>query len=125
MPGRMLCMTDLPTCHRQSLTITCQPQDDKAQRTQTHQLFKEHFKNKLVTTTKDGSIVIRWWRPSDKNGQSPFGMHMCTIRPNYSTDKRVLKDEFAELGGAYLQFSLYKENKDTMEAINTLCKTCR
>ncbi|KAI9287761.1 pseudouridine synthase [Umbelopsis sp. AD052] len=88
-------------------TVTCPPQDDKQQRTETHQLFKEHFKNKLMTTTQDGSIVVRWWRPSDKN------------------DKRTMKDEFEALGGTYLQFSLYKENKDTMEAVNTICKTCR
>ncbi|KAH8555919.1 pseudouridine synthase [Umbelopsis sp. PMI_123] len=88
-------------------TVTCPPQEDKLQRAQTHQLFKEHFKNKLVTTTIDGSIVVRWWRPSDKN------------------DKRTMKDEFDALGGPYLQFSMYKENKDTMEAINSICKTCR
>ncbi|GAB5589309.1 multisubstrate pseudouridine synthase 7 [Umbelopsis nana] len=88
-------------------TVTCPPQDDKLQRTKIHQLFKEHFKDKLVSTTQDGSIVVRWWRPSDKN------------------DKRAMKDEFAALGGPYLQFSLYKENKDTMEAINTICKICR
>lgn len=45
--------------------------------------------------------------------------------PNTWTDKRAMKDEFEALGGPYLQFSLYKENKDTMEAINTICKICR
>jgi tRNA(Glu) U13 pseudouridine synthase TruD len=42
-----------------------------------------------------------------------------------SKDKRTMKDEFEALGGPYLQFSLYKENKDTMEAVNNICKTCR
>ncbi|CAM0137074.1 multisubstrate pseudouridine synthase 7 [Umbelopsis sp. WA50703] len=88
-------------------SVECPAQDDKQKRTETHLFFKTYFKNKLVTTTVDGKIVVRWWRPSDKK------------------DKRALKDEFLALGGDYLQFSMYKENIDTMEAVNTLCKFCR
>ncbi|KAG2171676.1 hypothetical protein INT43_008056 [Umbelopsis isabellina] len=88
-------------------SVECPAQDDKQKRTDTHLFFKTYFKNKLVTTTVDGKIVVRWWRPSDKH------------------DKRALKDEFEALGGDYLQFSMYKENIDTMEAVNILCKFCR
>ncbi|KAJ2963867.1 hypothetical protein NQZ79_g1127 [Umbelopsis isabellina] len=94
-------------------SVECPAQDDKQKRTDTHLFFKTYFKNKLVTTTVDGKIVVRWWRPSDKHGF------------NEKQDKRALKDEFEALGGDYLQFSMYKENIDTMEAVNILCKFCR
>jgi tRNA(Glu) U13 pseudouridine synthase TruD len=80
----------------------------------------------LVTTTVDGKIVVRWWRPSDKKGKLNFIISGLSINfSNDIADKRALKDEFLALGGDYLQFSMYKENIDTMEAVNTLCKFCR
>jgi hypothetical protein len=85
-----------------------------------------------MTTTQDGSIVVRWWRPSDKNGRCDWkrrkgnhGHGPIVFLIAVSKDKRTMKDEFEALGGTYLQFSLYKENKDTMEAVNNICKTCR
>lgn len=37
-------------------------------------------------------------------------------------DNRPRDQSFAQLGGDYLHFTLYKENKDTMEAINTIAR---
>jgi tRNA pseudouridine13 synthase len=37
-------------------------------------------------------------------------------------DNRGQAREFAEAGGEYLHFTLYKENKDTMDAVNTIAR---
>lgn len=37
-------------------------------------------------------------------------------------DNRGRDQSFAQLGGDYLHFTLYKENKDTMDAINTIAR---
>ena len=36
--------------------------------------------------------------------------------------RRGQNQEFKELGGEYLHFTLYKENKDTMDAVNTIAR---
>lgn len=36
--------------------------------------------------------------------------------------RRGQNQEFRELGGEYLHFTLYKENKDTMDAVNTIAR---
>lgn len=41
---------------------------------------------------------------------------------NNNTNRRDQAREFAEAGGDYLHLTLYKENKDTMDAVNTIAR---
>ncbi|RIA96010.1 pseudouridine synthase [Glomus cerebriforme] len=80
---------------------------DKNKRKDIHQFFKEHFGNKLNTEAKDGVIRIN--------------MHTDKTRKD-RRNKQQKNDIWNALGGSYCQFTLYKENRDTIEAINFLGK---
>ncbi|CAG8703205.1 10592_t:CDS:2, partial [Scutellospora calospora] len=86
---------------------TEKPEKDKDKRTIIHKFFKNHFGNKLNTETKEGAIRI--------------SMHTSKTR-NDRRNKRHELDQWATLGGSFCRFVLFKENRDTMEAINSLCK---
>ncbi|EMC92174.1 hypothetical protein BAUCODRAFT_78724 [Baudoinia panamericana UAMH 10762] len=88
---------------------------EKAKRTAAHGAVRQIFASKLQTETlqdEPGVISIRAAPirgPSGARGQQ-------TDTVNGSITKGKLGWE--ELGGEYLHFTLYKENKDTMEALS-------
>ncbi|RHZ79852.1 hypothetical protein Glove_140g75 [Diversispora epigaea] len=88
--------------------VDVKPEDDKVKRKAIHEFFKNHFGDKLNTETKEKAIRI--------------SMHTFKTK-NDSRNKR--KEDWESLGGPYCQFVLYKEKRDTMEAINFLCKALK
>ncbi|CCK71311.1 pseudouridine synthase PUS7 KNAG_0G02550 [Huiozyma naganishii CBS 8797] len=92
--------------------------DDKNTRTKIHQLLRAAFNNELESVTT--------------------AMNTFKIARN-SQNSRVNKKELIELtkdangvenwgygpNKEFLHFTLYKENKDTMDAVNTICKLLR
>jgi len=83
---------------------------DKEQRTSAHQTIRRIFSSRLETTTeKDGTFVISAAPPRDR-GRRGGGRNQPGTRGKG-------KLGWDELGGEYLHFTLYKENKDTMEVI--------
>jgi len=82
------------------------------------------FENRIETTTdgdgiitaqptKSGSRSRHFSRPSGR-GRGPRGKGANTANKS-----------FKDLGGEYLHFTLYKESKDTMEAINMIARKLR
>ncbi|CAG8547070.1 4227_t:CDS:10 [Cetraspora pellucida] len=99
--------TLLNTEGRDPSFVDTKPEKDKDKRTIIHQFFKKHFGDKLNTETKEGAIRI--------------SMHTSKTRNDRRNKKREF-DQWEALGGPFCRFVLYKENRDTMEAINLLCK---
>ncbi|KAF2757172.1 tRNA pseudouridine synthase D [Pseudovirgaria hyperparasitica] len=106
---------------------------DKAQRTRAHQAIRDIFSGRLESLTEnDGSMVVKAMPPSQR-GNDTFhggrggrggrgnrggrGGRGGNSRSDGRPEKPRGKLGWAELGGEYLHFTLYKENKDTMESI--------
>lgn len=87
------------------------PHMERNQRGQAHQEIRRIFKSRLDTETgSDGFITAL---PSNKFTKNPRagGQRQRSDLPS-----------FKKLGGDYIHFTLYKENKDTMDAINQMCR---
>ncbi|KAL1860963.1 multisubstrate pseudouridine synthase 7 [Paecilomyces lecythidis] len=94
--------------------------DDRDLRTKIHQAIRRIFDSKLESTTdSDGSMAISASpsrnKRSKQGGRSGRGGHSGGGRGQ----GRLSWDE---LGGPYLHFTIYKENKDTMEVISYLAR---
>lgn len=86
--------------------LTTEPITDKESRKKVHEIVKLYFSKALSTTTSAES-GIKFQRPTKRDNQ------------------RSVKPQWSELGGEYLHFTLYKENKDTMEAVDLVSKHIR
>ena len=88
---------------------------DKSKRTQAHIAVRKIFQSKLETLTmqdKPGTISIRAApKGNESNGRRTDGAE------NDNGAKQKGKVAWDDLGGEHLHFTLYKENKDTMEAL--------
>ena len=88
---------------------------DKSKRTQAHVAVRKIFKSKLETLTmqdKPGTISIRAApKGNESNGRRTDGAE------NDNGAKQKGKIAWDDLGGEHLHFTLYKENKDTMEVL--------
>ncbi|KAI9766904.1 MAG: hypothetical protein M1840_006201 [Geoglossum simile] len=95
---------------------------ERSQRTQLHQSMRRIFSSRLETETdRDGAIVVS---VSGSSGRNRWG---TTPRQTKRTVGPLLtrKSVWEERGGEYLHFTLYKENKDTMEVTSFLAKHLR
>ncbi|KAK0618677.1 Multisubstrate pseudouridine synthase 7 [Lasiodiplodia hormozganensis] len=84
------------------------PVTDKMARQRAHESIREIFSGRLVTTTQDDNVIKVSAR--GKANQGGGG----------DRDSRPHRQTFEEMGGDNLHFTLYKENKDTMEVISHL-----
>ena len=119
---------------------------DRQKRTAIHQDIRRMFHSRLGTTTdNDGAMMITAMAENPtsyarahmntKTRNNDRGRHRGNSRGNgRGNDDRSRtkvsrglkgKPAWEDLGGKYLHFSLYKENKDTMEAISWLSKQVR
>ncbi|KAI0481471.1 pseudouridine synthase [Xylaria cf. heliscus] len=97
--------------------VTIPPIGDKAQRSRVHGEIRRIFGGKIETTT-DSNDSIKAIASRGGNGQ----------RGNRSTNpgaRNGRQNPAQGINGPYLHFSLYKENKDTMDALNHMAKTLR
>lgn len=88
---------------------------DKSKRTQAHIAVRKIFQSKLETLTmqdKPGTISIRA-APKDSENTG----RRTDAPENANGSKQKVKVMWEDLGGEYLHFTLYKENKDTMEVL--------
>lgn len=89
---------------------------DKEQRTNAHQTLRRIFPNLLESSMEpDQSIRIKARPPADRGNKKKKGKDR-----NRDPDRHRGQLAWEELGGEYLHFSLYKENKDTMEVVGFL-----
>ena len=123
---------------------------DRPKRTTIHQDIRRIFNSRLETMTdNDGAMVITAMTekptfhartPMDTNARNhDRSNHRGNNRANGRVNGRGNDDRtrtqassgargkpsWEDLGGRYLHFSLYKENKDTMESISWLSKQVR
>ncbi|XP_043718113.1 multisubstrate pseudouridine synthase 7 [Telopea speciosissima] len=104
--------------------VTLSPDSDKAHRTAVHNFFKEHFKF-LVTDTVDGpdstSKCIRVRLSSGGQHNRGNNSRKRKDRNDKPFDSRGSND-WPDHVGKFLRFHLYKENKDTQEALGLIGK---
>ena len=97
--------------------VTSTIPDDKSVRTVLHQDIRRIFDSKIDSSTDKEKNLMTFSaaippnkRPSNQQGY------------NNDQPRRQGKLGWAERGGEYLHFTLYKENKDTMEVISHLSR---
>ncbi|XP_071703499.1 multisubstrate pseudouridine synthase 7 isoform X2 [Rutidosis leptorrhynchoides] len=105
-------------------SIVLSPSSDKVHRTAVHNFFKEKLKF-LVTDTVDGpeptSKCIRVRLNSGGNNDRGRGSKKRKGRGETPYDSRG-SDHWPENLGKFLRFHLFKENKDTQEALGLIGK---
>lgn len=100
-------------------TVTSAKITDRELRTKIHTAIRRIFNSHLETTTnEDGAVMIFAAAPkSTWTARTPTANQEQKRKPY-----RKGKPGWTELGGEYLHFTLYKENKDTMEVISFLAR---
>jgi tRNA pseudouridine13 synthase len=99
--------------------VVTPPITDKETRTQAHQSLRRIFPNLLESTMEaDQSLRIKATPPAERKGKNKNKGGGRERGDGPSRNKGQLAWE--ELGGEYLHFNLYKENKDTMEIVGFL-----
>ncbi|EMD94656.1 hypothetical protein COCC4DRAFT_74989 [Bipolaris maydis ATCC 48331] len=93
------------------------PITDKDMRTKAHQSLRRIFPNLLESAMEnDQSIRIKATPPAERKNKKAKG----GSRDREDQGRRRGGLDWEELGGEYLHFNLYKENKDTMEVVGFL-----
>ncbi|XP_024017328.1 multisubstrate pseudouridine synthase 7 [Morus notabilis] len=104
--------------------IVLSPSSDKSHRTEIHNFFKKNFKF-LVTDTVDGpdasSKCIRVRLNSGRHNNHGRNSKKRKERGDKPFDRRG-SDDWPEHVGKFLRFHLYKENKDSQEALGLIGK---
>ena len=95
--------------------VQSEPMADRELRTQTHQALRRIFSSKLESQTDaDGAMWIAAAANQKSRGQYN--------REQNARGQQKGKLKWEDLGGEYLHFSIYKENKDTMEVMSFLAR---
>lgn len=103
--------------------VTSPVMDDKDKRSQLHQNVRRIFNSTIDTTTDPtGAIVARVPPPRGKGKGVRGGRD--NNRENNKQKKKQPK-AVAPGEGEYLHFTLYKENRDTMDALHQISKALR
>jgi tRNA pseudouridine13 synthase len=94
---------------------------DRSVRSQIHQDIRRIFDSKIDSSTdKDGILVLTASHAASiSNRDRNRGLNK---KANNDRSSRPNKLGWQDRGGEYLHFSLYKENKDTLEVISYLTK---
>ncbi|KAI8892309.1 pseudouridine synthase [Globomyces pollinis-pini] len=82
----------------------------KEERTKFHQLVRQHFQTSIHTIT-EGNVILLKLTNSKTNERD---------RRNQPRSK-----SWKSLGGEYCHFTLYKENRDGMDVMNTIARSLR
>lgn len=107
-------------------TVKSGPITDRDVRTKIHQELRRIFVSRLESYTDEhGAMFIsaapekssNTWGANPNGGRNPGGRDN---RESQSGGRAKLS--WRDLGGEYLHFSLYKENKDTMEVVSFLSR---
>jgi tRNA pseudouridine13 synthase len=93
--------------------VTTPAIESKDARSAFHALIRQLFGSRLVTETTAEGIVVKRSTPAMVAGER---------RRSKRGGKNHKRSSWQELGGEYCHFTLYKENRDTMECINLLAR---
>ncbi|XEU96453.1 hypothetical protein FSHL1_001738 [Fusarium sambucinum] len=92
-------------------TVTSEVMDDRAKRGQVHQEIRRIFKSRIDTNTADDGAIIATLIPPRKANSKKRGR---------GGGRGGGRDE--KPAGEYLHFTLFKENRDTMDAVNQISR---
>ncbi|KAI4350051.1 hypothetical protein L6164_010576 [Bauhinia variegata] len=104
--------------------IVLSPDSDKSHRTAMHNFFKENFKF-LVTDTVDGPDTSSKCIRVRLNSSGPHNKGKNSRKRKERSEKPFDSrgsESWPEHVGKFLRFHLYKENKDTQEALGVVAK---
>ncbi|GKZ94318.1 hypothetical protein AnigIFM59636_007689 [Aspergillus niger] len=87
--------------------------DDRDLRIKMHQAIRRIFKSQLESQTDSEGMMVISAAPNRNNRSAQGGRNNARPRVPVNWD---------ELGGPYLHFTLYKENKDTMEVLSFISR---
>ena len=86
---------------------------DRDHRIQVHQAIRRIFSSQLESSTDHEGVMVISVSPNRNNRGGG---------ENQGRAQRGNRVDWGELGGTYLHFTIYKENKDTMETISRLSR---
>ncbi|KAH7328457.1 pseudouridine synthase [Stachybotrys elegans] len=93
------------------VTITSEPIEDRSKRGPIHQEIRRIFRSKIDTNTDASGALLASLQPSRRNNHN---------KQRGRGGGRGRDEE--KPAGEYLHFTLFKDNKDTMEAVNQLAR---
>ncbi|KAI4701121.1 hypothetical protein J4E89_010697 [Alternaria sp. Ai002NY15] len=97
--------------------VISSPITDKDKRTQAHQSLRRIFPNLLESAMEENQTIrIKATPPAERKKKKGKG----GAKDRENQGSRRGGQDWEELGGEYLHFNLYKENKDTMEVVGFL-----
>ncbi|KAH6998648.1 pseudouridine synthase [Ilyonectria sp. MPI-CAGE-AT-0026] len=97
--------------HEKKKSVTSQPIEDRPKRGQIHQEIRRIFKSQIDTNTGDsGAIIASFVPPRKPNNRKSRG----------ARGNRGNREDRPT--GDYLHFTLFKENRDTMDAVNQVSR---
>ncbi|SCO33115.1 related to pseudouridine synthase TruD/Pus7 [Fusarium fujikuroi] len=96
--------------HEKRKSVTSEPMDDRAKRGQVHQEIRRIFKSRIDTNTTDEGAIVATLIPPRKANSKKRGRGG---RGGGREEKPA---------GEYLHFTLFKENRDTMDAVNQIAR---
>ena len=91
-------------------SVTSGPFDDKSKRGQLHGEVRRIFKSQIETSTDHSGVIVATKVSSSRKGKKRRGAR------GQADDKPT---------GEYLHFTLYKDNRDTMDAVNQVARVLR
>lgn len=101
----------------QKKTATAQATDDRAKRGQIHQEVRRIFNSRIDTNTDDSGAIVA---SIPKRGAKRRGRGGGGRNNNNNNGPREEKP-----AGEYLHFTLFKENRDTLDAVNQISRMLR
>ena len=94
---------------------------DRSLRSQIHQHIREVFRSTIESSTDHDGILILKAATSNNRGKQQGN----PSRGSQNKNQRPGKLGWLDRGGEYLHFTIYKENKDTMEVISWLTRNLK
>ncbi|KAM7223918.1 pseudouridine synthase [Rhypophila decipiens] len=105
--------------------VVLDPVAERDRRATIHQEIRRIFSNRIETLADNMGVITATRSKLSNNRGNRGGRGGRGGNQQQGTgrrDNRGRDQSWAQLGGDYLHFTLYKENKDTMEAINTIAR---
>lgn len=106
--------------------VELEPITDRDLRSKIHQEIRRIFSGRIETVASSTGVITataaRWAMNRGNRGvRGGRGANNNSAGPG-RRDNRGQDLSYTQLGGDYLHFTLYKENKDSMDAINTMAR---
>ncbi|KAL7946310.1 pseudouridine synthase [Trichoderma barbatum] len=91
--------------------VVSEPVEDRIKRGEIHQEIRRIFSSKIETSTSDDGAIIASFLPPTRRGKRGRGGR--NRNRNKQDDQPI---------GEYLHFTLFKDNRDTMDAVNQIAR---